>query len=68
MAYIRIDKSGDIWRCAYSSNNQNWIWSEPKIDAALLQNQIVEIVLFTYSSNEETVTAKFRNWMVVEDK
>jgi hypothetical protein len=68
VAYLRIDKSGQTWRCAYSKNHQNWIWSEPKVDVSLIQSPAVEIVLFAYSSNEETVTAKFRNWMILQNR
>jgi hypothetical protein len=64
IAYLRIDKAGQTWRCAYSKNNQNWIWSEPRVDDSLIQSPMVEIVLFAYSSNEETVDAKFRNWTI----
>jgi hypothetical protein len=68
IAYLRIDRVDSVWRCAHSRDGQHWIWSEPNIDQSLSQNQIMDIVLFAYSSNDETVQAKFRNWNIAKVK
>jgi hypothetical protein len=61
VAYLRIDRVGNSWRCAYSDNGEDWVWSEPKVDTPQLLDKAVEIALFAYSTNPDSVKALFQH-------
>jgi hypothetical protein len=62
--YLRIERADDIWRCAYSSNGENWIRGRVQIDNQLLLDKPLEIALFAYSDTDDAITVEFSDWSI----
>lgn len=61
--YLKIERVGDIWRCAYSKNGQNWTWFNVDVDNRALRGKL-EVALFAYSATGESITAEFSDWHI----
>jgi len=67
-AYLRIQRKGNAIRCAYSSNNVNWIWISPDMgSAAFTENSEFDIVLFAFSTNNQSVDVRFKNFSLISN-
>ncbi len=64
--FLKIERKADVWRCAYSSNGENWIWLKAKVDNTQLQNKRLTISLFAYAITDKAITAVFSDWMFSE--
>lgn len=61
--YMKIERHGDLFNSAYSTNNANWV---PMLkDFVFHMPDDVEILLFLYSTDGEGVTAQFYDFGVV---
>jgi hypothetical protein len=65
-AYLRIERAGDSWRCAYSEKGDNWIWIAPKVENSGILSDGVEIVLFAYSTSKSPIAVQFTDWAVYD--
>ena len=65
--FLKIERRADSWRCAYSSNGENWIWLNAKVDDTQLQNKQLAISLFAYSITDKAITVKFSDWVIFND-
>ncbi len=63
--YLKIERVGDIWRCAYSENGQNWTWFNVSVDSQSLHDKQLEVALFAYSATNEAITAEFSDWHII---
>lgn len=62
VAYLRIERVNNGWRCAHSENGTNWIWSAPKVDEGALTDRAVEMALLAWSTNADPLQVRFKDW------
>ncbi len=62
MAFLRIERANNRWRCAYSENGENWNWAAPRLDEVKLFDQEVQVAVFAYSTNTESIKVQFKDW------
>lgn len=62
--FLRIERVGDVWRCAYSSNGENWTYLTAAVDNAQLGTQPWGVSLFAYSSTENAIQVTFSDWVI----
>jgi hypothetical protein len=68
LAYLRVQRKGNSIRCAYSSNNENWIWISPKTStASFTENTEFDLVLFVFSTNLSPADVNFSNFSLMSN-
>jgi hypothetical protein len=62
--FLKIERTGDAWKCAYSHNGENWAYLNANVKNQPPQNQPLMISLFAYSDTDQAITVQFSDWIV----
>jgi hypothetical protein len=65
--FLKIERNGDSWKCAYSHNGENWTSLSANVNNQPLQNQPLMVSLFAYSDTDKAITVNFSDWEIYEN-
>ena len=62
--FLRVERMNGAWRCAYSSNAENWSYLNVLVNSAQVQNQQFIVSLFAYSETDNALDVTFSDWKI----
>ena len=62
--FLRIERIGGTWRCAYSGNGENWSYLTVSVNDVQLGQQELAISLFAYSDTGNPIQVTFSDWII----
>lgn len=66
--FLKIESVDGVWRCAYSTNVENWTYLNLVVNGAQMEKQQLIVSLFAYSDTDNAIKVTFSDWTINYEK